>query len=344
MRALKLTGPHTVELVGTPVPEPGPGEIRIKVAGAGLCHSDLHVVHWEGELPYGFTLGHEGAGWVEAIGSEVTGHVQGQAVLVNLVWACGTCRACLLGRDNACMTAGRGEHPATPGLGPDGSMAEYMIVPARHALPLGGLDPVTAGPLADAALTPWHAIGSARDWLTPSSTAVVIGVGGLGHLGVQILAATTAARIIAVDKDSGKLDLARRHGAHHTVPADDAAAAAILAQTENYGADVVFDFVGVDPTMALAAAVVAPEGAIRFVGIGGGSLTYRAAGDATPLPWGVDIRNSYAGTRADLVEVIALAQRGHLHVEHTLYPLEEYQRAFDDLAAGRVSGRAIFTP
>ncbi|MGB3604552.1 MAG: NAD(P)-dependent alcohol dehydrogenase [Gordonia sp. (in: high G+C Gram-positive bacteria)] len=344
MRAVKLTSPGTLEMVEVEKPEPGPGEVRVKVAGAGLCHSDLHILHlpvpWPGPDP---TLGHEGAGWIDAVGPDVTGLDIGSAVLVNLIWSCGQCRPCILGRDNACISGGRYMYPPTPGLGPDGAMAEYMIVPARHAMPLGKLDPVSAGPLADAALTPMRAISSARDWLTPGSTAVVIGVGGLGHMAVQILAASTGARIIAVDMADDKLALARKHGADLVLKSD-AAAAAILAESDGYGADAVFDFVGVQQTVDLARGVVAPEGALRLVGLGGGKIDLGAEANTGVIPWGVDIRKSYGGTRADLIEVIALAAQGKLTVEHTLYPLADFQRAFDDLEAGAIAGRAILTP
>jgi len=344
VRALKLVSPGTLELVESALPEPGAGEVRVKVAGAGVCHSDLHVLHLEKSMGAAFTLGHEGSGWIDALGPGVTGHEIGDAVLVNLVWSCGQCRPCVNGHDNACVTGGRHNHPPSPGLGPDGAMADYMLVPARHALPLGEIDPVAAGPLADAALTPMRAIDSVRERLTAGSTAVVIGVGGLGHMALQILAACTAARIIAVDMSDDKLELALRHGADATVDSRGDAAAEILSESDGYGVDVVFDFVGIAPTVELASRVVAPEGAIRLVGLGGAVLPFGADANTKALPWGVDVRKSYGGTRADLTEVIALAAAGKLTVEHTVYPLADYQRAFDDLEAGRVTGRAILTP
>ncbi|ALG85476.1 NAD(P)-dependent alcohol dehydrogenase [Gordonia phthalatica] len=345
MRAVKLTSPGTLELVETPIPEPGPGQVRVKVAGAGLCHSDLHVLHLKSPWPGpALTLGHEGSGWIDALGAGVTGVTEGDPVLVNLIWSCGHCRPCVMGRDNACVSGGRHNHPPTPGLGPDGAMAEYMLVPVRHALPLGDIDPVTAGPLADAALTPMRAINSVRDRLTPGSTAVVIGVGGLGHLAVQILHASTSARIIAVDMSDDKLDLARRHGADLAVDSRGDAAEQILAESDGYGVDAVFDFAGVQPTVDLATSIVAPEGVVRLVGLGGGGLRFGADADTRALPWGVDIRKSYGGTLADLTEVIALAAQQKLTVESTVYPLDDFQRAFDDLDAGRVTGRAILQP
>jgi propanol-preferring alcohol dehydrogenase len=345
MRAVKLTRPHTLELVEVPIPEPGPGQVRIKVTSAGLCQSDLHVLHLDQWPAFGMTVGHEGAGIVDAVASDVTSPAVGEPVIVDLIWSCGQCRPCIEGRENACaVTGSRTQFPMTPGLGPDGAMADYMLVPAHKALPLGGIDPATAAPLSDAGVTPMHAINSVRDRLTPGSTTVVIGLGGLGHMALQILAASTGTRIIALDTDPAKVAAAPGHGAHLALLSDGDAAARILKETDGYGADVVLDFVGVQPTINLAAATVCPEGAVRLVGLGGGRFPMSPNGDGTDLPWGVDVQNSYGGTRTDLLQVLALAREGRLHVETTKYPLADYQRAFDDLAAGRVAARAVLIP
>lgn len=345
MRAVKLTKPHTLELLETPIPEPGPGEVRVKVAGAGLCHSDLHVLHMGEEWPFfGGTVGHEGAGWIDALGPGIDAPAVGTPVVVHLLWNCGACRACLEGRDNACSVAGsRNTFPTTPGLGPDGAMAEYMLAPARQVEPLHGVDPRHAAPLTDAGLTPMHAINSVLHRLTPGSTTVVIGVGGLGHLGLQILKAISATRVIALDTDESKLKLARRHGADLALPSNGDAVAAILAETDGYGVDVVLDFVGVQPTVDIATGVIGPEGLLRLVGLGGGDVGFVASAGGR-LPWGVDVQSSYGGTRADLLQVLALAEAGKIHVETVEYPLDDFQRAFDDLEAGRVAGRAILVP
>jgi propanol-preferring alcohol dehydrogenase len=346
MRAVKLVGPGSMELQDVPVPDIGPDDVLVKVAGAGLCHSDLHVLHMGEEWPFfGGTVGHEGAGWVEKTGADVGGLTKGDAVLVSVIWACGRCRACVEGRDNACMVNGtRTMVPTVPGLGPDGAMAEYIVVKARHLDKIGDLDPVAAAPLADAGVTPMRAINSARQHLSPGSTAVVIAVGGLGHMGLQILKATTGARVIAMDSDEKKLQLARDLGADLVLKSDADAAQKVLDETAAYGADAVFDFVGVQPTVELATKIVAPEGAIRFAGLGGGSFRYTADSNAEMLPWGVNIQRSFGGTRADQLQVIALAQQGKLAVETVTYPLAEFQRAFDDLEANQVTGRAILVP
>lgn len=345
MRALKLTGPGNLEIVDVPIPEPGPGEVRVKIAGAGLCHSDLHVLEMGESWPaFGLTMGHEGAGIVDALGPGVSGPAVGAPVVVNLLWNCGRCRACYEGRENACVLGGRTGFPPTPGLGPDGAMAEYMISPARNVVPISGLDPVDAGPLVDAGLTPMHAINSARDWLTPGSTAVVMGIGGLGHVGLQIIKATTAARIIAVDTDPAKLALATDLGADRALLSDGDAAASILAESNGYGVDAVFDFAGVQPTVDLGVAVIAPEGVIRLVGLGGGRFPLSAVGDGSRVPWGVNVQRSYGGTVRDQAQVLALAEQGKVHIETTTYPLDDFQRAIDDLYGGRVLGRAILIP
>src|SRR3954447_18347767 len=338
MRALQLTKPSVLELVDLPDPVAGPGEVVVRVGGAGLCHSDLHVLALPFEVfPLPLTLGHEISGHVESVGANVTAWSGGEPVLVHLCWSCGVCRQCIAGRDNACATFGRHGTPPAPGLGPPGGMADKIVVPAQPLVALGDLDPVSSAPLADAGLTPYHAIAAELDRLVPGSTAVAIGIGGLGHMGVQLLEAMTTATVIAVDLDPAKLDVARRLGAEHALVSDDAAAAAVLELTGGYGTDVVLDFTGADATLALAAATVAPTGAIRIVGLGGGSLTHPAGGDPFALPWGVSITRAYGGTRRDLDEVVALARAGRLHVEVEQHPLAEGVAAFERLERGEVA-------
>ena len=192
-------------------------------------------------------------------------------------------------------------------------MAEYIKVRARYLEPLGNLDPVSAAPLADAGLTPMHAINGARHRLTPGATAVAIGIGGLGHMGVQVLKATSAARVIAVDTDEQKLELAKERGADVVMAAEEPRAASdVLNLTGGYGAEAVFDFVGSPATVELATAVIAPDGALRFVGIGGGSFQFPSDLAAPGVPWGVDVRRSYGGTRPDQRMVLDLAREGRV--------------------------------
>lgn len=345
MRAVTYVKNNTVELRDKPKPELAADEVLIRVGGAGVCHSDITIIGMGDDNPLiGSTLGHEVAGTVEELGANVAGWQAGDRAIVSLILSCGQCRECLAGRDNQCEVVGPrgGLAPLSPGIGSPGGMADFIAVKARHLDPIGDLDPVAAAPLADAALTPMHAINTVRDRMTGDATVVTIGLGGLGHMALQILAATTGARIIALDTDPAKLAFAESHGADLAIPSDGDAAARILAETGGVGADVVLDFVGVQPTVDLAVAVVRSGGAIRFVGLGGGSFPYVAGG--SELPWGVNIERSYGGTRSDMRQVIALAQAGKIAVEVVAYALDDAPQAFDDLHHGKIAGRAVLVP
>jgi alcohol dehydrogenase, propanol-preferring len=225
MRAYQLVEwQQPAVLCDVPVPDPGPGQVLVRVAAAGACHSDLHVMEFPaGVVPWRppFTLGHENAGWVAATGAGVTGLREGDAVAVYGPWGCGRCKPCRVSAENLCERyaeiGARGG-----GLGRDGGMAEFLLVPdARYLMPLEALDPVDATPLTDAGLTPYHAVKQALPVLGPDATAAVIGVGGLGHLAVQILRAITAARVVALDVRDDKLAQARgagRRGDRHLRP------------------------------------------------------------------------------------------------------------------------------
>lgn len=346
MRALQLVAPTVVELVDVPVPEIGVDDVLLRVAGAGVCHSDLHVVHAAKpmfRLPT--TLGHEVAGIVATVGDGVRGWHEGAAAVVHLCWSCGHCRACVAGNDNVCERAGRRALPPTPGLGPDGGMAEFMRVPARYLVGIGDLDPVAAAPLADAATTSYHAIRNTRHILVPGTTAVVIGVGGLGHVAVQLLRATTAARVVVIDVSEQKLTHAVDLGADDVVLAGPAAADAVLTTTGGLGAAAIFDFVGSDASLRTAAEAVAPNGIVHVSGIAGGRWDFAAEPrDGTGWPWGASLRTSYAGTRSDLVECVALARAGRIAVDVDTFSLDDGVDAFAKLAAGEVAGRAVLVP
>ncbi|GGS17510.1 oxidoreductase [Streptomyces humidus] len=335
---------HAPEVVDVPVPGPGPGQVLLKVTAAGLCHSDLAVMGWpEEQFPYPLpmTLGHEGVGTVAAVGSGVTAVAEGDDVAVYGPWGCGHCRNCAQGKENCCpRAAGLGILP--PGLGYPGALAEYMLVDSpRHLMPLNGLDPVQAAPLTDAGLTPYHAIRRSLPKLVPGSTAVVIGVGGLGHLAVQLLRALTPARVVALDVSKEKLELARTVGAHETLLSDGAAAARVRELTGGTGADVVLDFVGAEATLAVAAASVAVAGDVTIVGIGGGTL---AVGFGGGLPFEVAASFPYWGTRPELMEVVELARQGLVSSHVETFTLDEAPTAYERLHAGDINGRAVVLP
>jgi propanol-preferring alcohol dehydrogenase len=340
MKAFRLVAPHRTGLVTVPQPEAGPGEVLVRIGAAGVCHSDLHIIDAPDALgmPIPLTLGHENAGWVESPGPGVTGFDVGEAVAIYGIVGCGTCIACLAGDDNRC----RNVAPGGIGLSRDGGMAEFVVVPARQLIPIGDLDVAEAAPLTDAGLTPYHAIQVTRRHLRPGSTCVVIGVGGLGHLGVQILAATTAARIIAVDVRDEALRLARDVGAHETIRSDQDAVKSIreLVGPPPGGADVILDFVGSPATVDLARSVVTTGGEIAIVGLAGGALP---VGFGT-LPFEVNVSVPFWGTRAELAEVIALARAGRIRAHVERFPLDDVQQAYDAVRAGRLQGRAVVMP
>src|SRR3954464_11315004 len=331
------------EVVEIPTPEPGPGQIRLRVTAAGLCHSDSFIMglpaeHYVYGLP--LTLGHEGAGVVDALGEGVTGVAVGEPVAVYGPWGCGLCHACARGAENYCPRAAElGIRP--PGLGAPGALAEYMIVDdVRHLVPLGDLDPVENVSLTDAGLTPYHAIVSSLDALPAGSTAVGTGPGGLGQVGIQRLRAITGAAVVALDINEEKLALASEVGAHHVLPSDSSAVEAIRSLTGGAGAQAVFDFVGAPPTVEIARRAVAMDGVVQIVGIGGGLL--RAGFFSTPL--GASIRAPYWGTRPELLEVLDVARAGAVHVEVERYALDEAPDAYRRLHEGTVRGRAVVVP
>ena len=230
---------------------------------------------------------------------------------------CGTCERCRLGVETYCENQSAAPVPGGGGgLGLDGGMAEFMLIPnARHLVPLpDGLDPVMAAPLTDAGLTPYHAVRRSWAKLPPGATAVVIGVGGLGHLGVQILKATTA-RVIAVDTRPDALAPARDLGADLTIASGDTAADQIRDATGGRGADVVLDFVGADATLALGAALGRTVGGLTIVGIAGGTLPL----SFFSVPYEVSVQTTYWGSRPELIEVLDLGARGLLRPKVTTF-------------------------
>lgn len=348
MKALRLPQWHSEPvLTDVPDPHPGPGEAVVRIGGAGACHSDLHLMREFGpdQLPWGppFTLGHENAGWIHELGPGTGGLEIGQAVAVYGPWGCGTCARCRLGIETYCENPAQAPVPGGGGgLGLDGGMAELMLVPStRHLVPLpDGLDPATAAPLTDAALTPYHAIRRSWPKLAPGTTAVVIGIGGLGHLAVQILRATTATRIVAVDTRKDALTLAEESGADHALLAGAETGQQIRALTAGKGADAVFDCVGNDRTLALSAESARTLGDLTIIGLGGGTLPI---GFFT-LPYELSVQTTYWGSRPELIEVLDLAARGHLRAATTNFPLDQAVEAYHLMEAGELTGRAVIVP
>jgi propanol-preferring alcohol dehydrogenase len=344
MKALQYTKIGSKpEVVDIPKPVPGPGQVLLKVTAAGVCHSDEYIMGLsEDEYIYGLplTLGHEGTGVVHELGEGVEHLAVGDAVAVYGPWGCGRCHNCSEGKENYCTNAAA-EGITPPGLGSPGSMAEYMLIDdPRHLVPLGDLDPAKNVSLTDAGLTPYHAIKQSLPKLGAGSTAVVIGTGGLGHVGIQIIRALSGATVIALDVNDEKLALAKEVGAHHAILSDKNAVDTIKELTDGLGAEAVFDFVGVQPTVEIATASVATGGDVTIVGIGGGTAS---VGFGT-IAYDAALRVPYWGSRGELIEVLDMARRGQLSVETETFSLDDGPKAYERLHEGSIRGRAVILP
>ena len=341
MKAVRLHGYHQPPVVED-VPEPtvqGPLDVVVKIGGAGVCRTDLHII--EGQwaeamapaLPY--TLGHENAGWVHAIGSGVTSVAVGDTVILHPTPTCGLCAACRAGNDMHCANS------TFPGLSHDGGMAEYLLTSARCCVKLDpSTEPKDVAALADAGITAYHAVRKAVPLLPPGTTAVVIGAGGLGHIGIQCLAALTATKIIVVDRNPDALKLAEQLGADHTVVADGNHVAAVQDLTEGQGAHVVLDFVAEQGAENDGFAMTRPAGSYFVIGYGG--TVHIPTLDIISTER--NIIGNIVGTYNDLAELMVLAQAGKVTLHTKTYPLDAAVEAIGDLDAGRVRGRAILVP
>ena len=332
-------------IVEVPKPKPGPGEVLLKVTAAGVCHSDEFIMSLPEEIvmtrwPVPFILGHEGAGIVAELGEGATGASIGDSVLVYGPWGCGRCSYCVKGDEMLCPVAVR-EKIAPPGLGSPGAMAEYMIVDStRHLVPLGDLDPVASVSLTDAALTPYHAIKTSLPKLGAGSTVVTIGAGGLGHMAIQILKAITGATVITLDIAADKRAFAKEMGADYVFDSNPQAVEEVKRLTGGVGANVVLDFVGIQPTIELMPQLVAPGGDIQLIGIGNGVLPI----GFESLPFDTNFRGPYWGAIPDLVEVVEMAKRGQIKVEFEAFSLDDGAVAYERLHAGTLRGRAVIVP
>lgn len=318
----------------------GPWDVVVKVGGAGLCRTDLHIVAGLFEkiqhptLPY--TLGHETAGWVAEVGSAVATVAVGDAVILHVMASCGFCAACRAGNDAHCVNV------HSPGIDVDGGMAEYVRTNVRALVKLGpGIEPAAVAALADAGVTAYHAIHKALPLLPPGSHAVVIGAGGLGHIGIQILAATSAAEITVIDRSGAALALAGELGADHRVlAAGDRDVAAQVREITGRGADVVFDFVGEGGTELLSPRLVRDGGSIYVIGYGGAMHVPTIEFIAREI----SVVGNLVGNYTDLVELMALVARDKVHLRTRTYPLAAALDALADLEDGRIVGRGILVP
>ncbi|HLZ60649.1 MAG TPA: NAD(P)-dependent alcohol dehydrogenase, partial [Ktedonosporobacter sp.] len=317
----------------------GPHDVIVRIGGAGLCRTDLHIIEgqWAEKsgvtLPY--TLGHENAGWVEAIGSAVSNVAVGDTVIMHPLITCGLCRACRAGDDMHCINS------SFPGISVDGGMANLLKTTARAVVRLEPiLEPKDIAALADAGLTAYHAVKKASHLLYPGTKTVVIGAGGLGHIGVQCLKALTPTEIIVVDRSAAALDLTRQWGADYTVVADGKHVEKVKEITDGHGAEVVIDFVGERGAEHDAVKMLRRAGSHFIIGYGG-TLSVPTI---DIISTEINFIGNLVGTYNDLTELMTLTAQGKVKLHTVVYPLDATLDAIHDLDSGKLRGRGILVP
>lgn len=341
MKAVRLHRYETRPVVEE-VPEPEvthPLDVIVRIGGAGLCRTDLHIVEgqWASKsnvaLPY--TMGHENAGWVHEVGSAVAHLAPGDAVILHPLMTCGYCRACRAGDDVHC------EAQSFPGIDTDGGMAELIKTTARSVVRLpAGISPASVAALADAGLTAYHAVKKAVPQLYPGSTCVIMGAGGLGHLGIQCLRAMSPTRIVVLDRNPDALALTPGWGADETVLVDGSHVDRVLELTDGKGAEVVLDFVGEQGAELDSWSMTRRAGSDFVIGYGG-TVTIPAI---DVISTERNVIGNLVGSYNDLVELMALTAAGRVEMLTQTYPLDAVNDAMDDLDAGRLRGRGILVP
>ncbi len=314
-------------------------DVIVRIGGAGVCRTDLHIVEgiWREKsnvtLPY--IMGHENAGWVEAIGTGVEGIKIGDPVICHPLVTSGHCLACRRGNDMHAASS------SFPGINADGGYAQYLRTGQRSIIKLPKtLAPKDVAPYTDAGLTAYRAAKKASRHLLPGQFVAVIGVGGLGHIGVQVLKALCAATVIAVDRSAGALELAKSCGADILIEANGQEVEAILELTQGAGAEAVIDFVGEGDAVKNGIAATRNDGFYYIVGYGGRvevPTLDMIASEKT-------IVGNLVGTYAELVELMALADSGRVHLKTKEYRLSDANQALLDLHHGKVHGRAVLIP
>lgn len=343
MRVVRVVGYHQ-NLQLDEAPEPtitSPLDVIVKIGAAGVCRTDIHILEGQWaeksnvKLPY--TIGHENAGWVHAKGEGVTNVEIGDKVILHPLVTCGLCRACRFGDDVHC------ENSLFPGINVDGGYAEYLKTTARSVIKLDpSLEPTDVAALADAGLTAYHAVAKAARVLRPGETCVMIGAGGLGHIGIQVLKAISGATLIVIDRNEGALKLAKELGADHVIlgTEDGSFVQKVLDLTNGKGAESVIDFVAEGGSTKTGIKMIRRNGNYAIVGYGENLDVPTIDIISTEI----NFIGNLVGSYNDLAELMILAAQGKVKLHTSIYKLEDFQKAIDDLSAGKVRGRAILVP
>jgi NAD+-dependent secondary alcohol dehydrogenase Adh1 len=339
LKAALLSEYHRpLELVERPLPElTRPDELLIRIAGAGVCATDLHAI--EGLMePAGVSppvvLGHENAGWVEEAGELVSTVAPGDAVILYPPYSCGLCVPCRRGDDIHC------ERHQFTGLTVDGGFADHLLVSERSVIKLAdGVDPVELAPYADAGITAYHAVRKVAHLARPGATSVVIGAGGVGHIALQLLRELGQSAVVVVETDERRRRLADELGADAVLDGDNPAAA-VRELTGGRGADLVLDFVGTDQTHTDGMAMLGRAATYAMVGFGG-TLSVPSAAMVGNEQAAVA---SLVGSWIDLWEVVQLHAAGRLILKSETHPLEDVNEVLGMLREGEIIGRAVLVP
>lgn len=343
MKVVRVVGYHqNLEMSTAPEPEITSAlDVIVKIGAAGVCRTDIHILEgqWEEKanvkLPY--TIGHENAGWVHAVGSSVTNCKVGDKVILHPLVTCGLCKACRFGDDVHC------EASLFPGINVDGGYAEYLKTGARSVIKLDdSLEPADVAALADAGLTAYHVVAKAAKKLRPGNFCVMIGAGGLGHIGIQVLKAINGAKLIVIDRNPEALKLAKQIGADHVVQAGDDGSFVqeVLKLTDGKGAEAIIDFVAEGGSTTTGVKMIRRAGDYYIVGYGENINVPTIDIISTEI----NFIGNLVGSYNDLAELMVLAAQGKVKLHTTKYKLDDFQKAIDDLSAGKVRGRAILVP
>ncbi len=335
-----LTAPEFVRYEDVADPKiDKPTDVIVRIGGAGVCRTDLHIVEgiWRSKvdvaLPY--IMGHENAGWVEAVGKGVESVKVGDAVICHPLVTSGHCLACRRGDDMHAIDS------RFPGINANGGYAQYLLSGERSLIKLPkSLAPKDVAPYTDAGLTAYRAAKKASRHLLPGEFAAVIGAGGLGHIGIQVLKALCAAEIIVIDRSPIALALAKECGADHVVVGDANVVESIMALTGGHGAEAVIDFVGEGDAVAQGLAMTRNGGFYYTVGYGG-KIDLPTIDMITSEK---TIVGNLVGTYPELVELMSLADRGLVNLATREYKLADANVALHDLHNGKIKGRAVLIP
>jgi D-arabinose 1-dehydrogenase-like Zn-dependent alcohol dehydrogenase len=329
-------------------PEPQGSEVLLRVSHCGVCHSDIHLqdgyfdlgggqkLDVRGNRPLPFTLGHEIAGTVEAVGPDAKGVVRGKFYAAYPWIGCGKCGLCARGEEHLCNA------PRALGITVDGGYASHVSVPhPRYLLDVEGIAPEIACALMCSGLTGYGAIKKAIAYLRVGPL-LIVGLGGVGMMGLQFARALTDKPVFVADIDHAKREAALKLGAAEAFDAGDPGARKAIAKASGGGVGAAIDFAGSDKSFPLAHAAVAKGGAAIVVGLIGGSFTL-------PVPMlplrALTIMGSYVGSPAEAREMLDLVKAGKVApIPVEVRPLAKTSASLDDLRAGKIVGRVVVTP